>query len=112
MENFSPRTLVNSILRITVLTSDGSTARPKPIQKYCQNACDISSIVSPLIEDLCESPEEQLNEVLRELGTAINRASGLIGNWQQTTSKIYFVRTHELNLICSLSLIHPTLISY
>ncbi|KAF0900796.1 hypothetical protein E2562_035293, partial [Oryza meyeriana var. granulata] len=91
MENFSPRTLLNNILHITVLTSDGSTARPKPIQKYCQNVCDVSSIVSPLIEDLCESPEEQLNEVLRELGTAINEASGLIGNWHQTTGKIYFI---------------------
>uniref|UniRef100_J3MPR0 RING-type E3 ubiquitin transferase n=2 Tax=Oryza brachyantha TaxID=4533 RepID=J3MPR0_ORYBR len=91
MENFSLRTLLNSILRITVLTSDGSTSRPKPIQKYCQNVCDISSIVSPLIEDLCESPEDQLNEVLRELGTAVNEASGLIGNWHQTTSKIYFI---------------------
>uniref|UniRef100_A0A0D9X3Q0 RING-type E3 ubiquitin transferase n=1 Tax=Leersia perrieri TaxID=77586 RepID=A0A0D9X3Q0_9ORYZ len=91
MEDFSPRTLLNSILRISVLTSDGSTAKPKPIQKYCQNVCDISSIVSPLIEDLCDTPEEQLNEVLRELGTAVNEASGLIGNWHQTTSKIYFI---------------------
>ncbi|KAG8086631.1 hypothetical protein GUJ93_ZPchr0010g10732 [Zizania palustris] len=91
MEIFSPMTLHNSILHISVLTSDGSTARPKPIQKYCQNVCDISSIVDPLIEDLCESPEEQLNEVLRELGTAISEASRLIGNWHQTSSKIHFV---------------------
>ncbi|XP_024318045.1 U-box domain-containing protein 4 isoform X1 [Brachypodium distachyon] len=91
MENFSPRTLLNSISHLSLLTSDGSTARPKPIQKYCQNVCDISSIVRPLIEDLCKSPEEQPNEVLRDLDTAVNEASGLIGNWQQTTSKIYFV---------------------
>ncbi|KQK15023.1 U-box domain-containing protein 4 isoform X2 [Brachypodium distachyon] len=91
MENFSPSTLLNSISHLSVLTSDGSTARPKPIQKYCQNVCDISSIVSPLIEEICKSPDEQLNEVLRDLDTAINEASGLIGNWQQTTSKIYFV---------------------
>ncbi|KAM3336455.1 hypothetical protein ACQJBY_030451 [Aegilops geniculata] len=91
MEDFSPRTLLDSISHLSALTSDGSTARPKPIQNYCQNVCDISSIVSPLIEDICKSPEEQLNEVLRELDTAINEASGLIGNWHQTTSKIYFV---------------------
>ncbi|VAH70028.1 unnamed protein product [Triticum turgidum subsp. durum] len=91
MEDFSPRTLLDSISHLTALTSDGSTARPKPIQKYCQNVCDISSIVSPLIEDICKSPVEQLNDVLRELDTAINEASGLIGNWHQTTSKIYFV---------------------
>ncbi|KAL5220612.1 hypothetical protein ABZP36_025325 [Zizania latifolia] len=91
MENFSPRTLHNNILHISVLTSDGSTARPEPIQKYCQNVCDISSTVDPLIEDLCESPEEQLNDVLKELGTAINEALRLIGNWHQTTNKIYFV---------------------
>ncbi|KAL6857130.1 hypothetical protein ACP4OV_018512 [Aristida adscensionis] len=91
METFSPRTLLNSISRLGVLTSDGSTARPKPIQKYCQNVYDISSIVNPLVEDLCNSPDEQLNEVLRDLDTAINEASGLIGNWHQTTSKIYFI---------------------
>ncbi|CAM0885458.1 unnamed protein product [Alopecurus aequalis] len=91
MEDFSPKTLLDSISDLSVLTSDGSTARPKPIQKYCQNVCHISSIVSPLIEDICESPDEQLNEVLRELDTAIKEASGLIGNWHQTTSKIYFV---------------------
>lgn len=51
--------------------------------------------MNPLIEDLCKSPEEQLNEVLRELDTAINEASGLIGNWHQTTSKIYFVSEIE-----------------
>lgn len=95
MENFSPRTLLNSISHLSVLTSDGSILRPKPIQKYCQNVCDISSIVSPLIEDICKSPEEQLNEVLRELDTAINEASGLVGNWHQTTSKIYFVSQIE-----------------
>uniref|UniRef100_A0ACD5WIY6 Uncharacterized protein n=1 Tax=Avena sativa TaxID=4498 RepID=A0ACD5WIY6_AVESA len=95
MENFSPRTLLNSISHLSVLTSDGSTGRPKPIQKYCQNVCDISSIVSPLIEDICKCPEEQLNEVLRELDTAINEASGLIGNWHQTTSKLYFVSQIE-----------------
>ncbi|TVU43736.1 hypothetical protein EJB05_10226, partial [Eragrostis curvula] len=91
MESFSPTTLLNSISRLGVLTSDGSTARPKPIQKYCQNVYDISSIVNPLVEDLCKSPEDQLNEVLKELDTAINEASGLIGNWHQTTSKIYFI---------------------
>ncbi|KAL6658754.1 hypothetical protein ACP70R_002794 [Stipagrostis hirtigluma subsp. patula] len=91
MENFSPRTLLNSISGLGALTSDGSIARPKPIQKYCQNVYDISSIVNPLLEDLCKSPEEQLNEVLRELDTAINEASGIIGNWHPTTSKIYFV---------------------
>ncbi|XP_051227664.1 U-box domain-containing protein 4 isoform X1 [Lolium perenne] len=95
MENFSPRTLLNSISRLSVLTYDGSTTRPKPIQKYCQNVCDISSIVSPLIEDICKSPEDQLYEVLIELDTAINEASGLIGNWHQTTSKIYFVSQIE-----------------
>jgi hypothetical protein len=93
MEDFSPRTLLNSISRLGVLTSDGSTTRPKPIQKYCQNVYDMSSIVNPLLEDLCESPEDQLNELLRELDTAINEASGLIGNWHQTTSKIHFVST-------------------
>ncbi|CAL4996235.1 unnamed protein product [Urochloa decumbens] len=90
MDNLSPSTLLNRISRLGVLTSDGSTVRPKPIQKYCQNVYDIASIVNPLLEDLCESPEEQLNEVLRDLDTAINEASGLIGNWHQTTSKIYF----------------------
>ncbi|KAK8450338.1 hypothetical protein SEVIR_6G009300v4 [Setaria viridis] len=90
MDNLSPSTLLNSISRLGVLTSDGSTARPKPIQKYCQNVYDISSIVNSLLEDLCKSPEEQLNEVLRDLDTAIHEASGLIGNWHQTTSKIYF----------------------
>ncbi|XP_062192124.1 U-box domain-containing protein 4-like [Phragmites australis] len=90
MENFSPTTLLNSISHLGVLTSDGLATRSKPIQKYCQNVYDISSIVKPLVEDLCKSPEEQLNEVLRELDTAINEASGLIGNWHQTTSKIYF----------------------
>lgn len=111
MEDFSPRTLLDSISHLSALTSDGSTARPKPIQKYCQNVCDISSIVSPLIEDICKSPEEQLNEVLRELDTAINEASGLIGNWHQTTSKIYFVRTPETNLYLHISFIHTT-VSY
>ncbi|XP_062196296.1 U-box domain-containing protein 4-like [Phragmites australis] len=90
MENFSPTTLLNSISHLGVLASDGSTARPKPIQKYCQNVYDISSIMNALLEDLCKSPEEQLNEVLRELDTAINEASRLIGNWHQATSKIYF----------------------
>nr|CAB3479710.1 unnamed protein product [Digitaria exilis] len=90
MDNLSPSTLLNNISRLGALTSDGSAVRPKPIQKYCQNAYDISSIVNPLLEDLCKSPEEQLNEVLRDLDTAINEASGLIGNWHQTTSKIYF----------------------
>ncbi|XP_039852536.1 U-box domain-containing protein 4-like isoform X2 [Panicum virgatum] len=90
MDNVSPSTLLSSISRLGVLTSDGSTLRPKPIQKYCQNVYDISSIVNPLLEDLCKTPEEQLNEVLRDLDTAINEASGLIGNWHQTTSKIYF----------------------
>jgi hypothetical protein len=94
MENFSPRTLLNSISQLSVLTSDGSSARPKPIQKYCQSVCDISSIVGPLIEDICKSPEEQLNEVLRELDTAINEAAGLIGNWHQTTSKMYLLVTN------------------
>ncbi|KAG2576213.1 U-box domain-containing protein 4-like [Panicum virgatum] len=89
MDNLSPSTLLNSISRLGVLTSDGPTVRPKPIQKYCQNVYDISSIVNPLLEDLCKSPEEQLNEVLRDLDTAINEASGLIGNWHQTTSKIH-----------------------
>jgi hypothetical protein len=106
MENFSPRTLLNSISRLSVLTYDGSTTRPKPIQKYCQNVCDISSIVSPLIEDICKSPEDQLYEVLIELDTAINEASGLIGNWHQTTSKIYFVSTHERILYIHIPLIH------
>ncbi|KAJ1266879.1 hypothetical protein BS78_07G013600 [Paspalum vaginatum] len=90
MDNLSPSTLVNSISRLGVLTSDGSTVRPKPFQKYCQNVYDVSSIVNPLLEDLCKSPEEQLNDVLRDLDTAINEATGLIGNWHQTTSKIYF----------------------
>ncbi|WVZ95484.1 hypothetical protein U9M48_041244 [Paspalum notatum var. saurae] len=90
MDNLSPSTLVNSISRLGVLTSDGFTVRPKPIQKYCQNVYDVSSIVNPLLEDLCKSPEEQLNDVLRDLDTAITEASGLIGNWHQTTSKIYF----------------------
>ncbi|GJN12632.1 hypothetical protein PR202_ga30927 [Eleusine coracana subsp. coracana] len=67
-----------------------AAARSKPIQKYCQTVYDISSIVNPLVEDLCKSPEDQLNEVLRELDTAIHEASGLIANWHQTTSKIYF----------------------
>ncbi|KAK3122538.1 hypothetical protein QOZ80_8AG0614970 [Eleusine coracana subsp. coracana] len=91
MENLSPTTLLNSISRLGVLTSNGSTSRSKPIQKYCQTVYDISSIVNPLVEDLCKSPEDQLNEVLRELDTAIHEASGLIANWHQTTSKIYFV---------------------
>nr|CAB3481871.1 unnamed protein product [Digitaria exilis] len=90
MDNLSPSTLLNNIFRLGALTSDGSAVRPKPIQKYCQNVYDISSIVNPLLEDLCKSPEEQLHEVLRDLDTAINEASGLIGNWHQTTSKIYF----------------------
>jgi len=95
MDNVSPSTLLSSISRLGVLTSDGSTVRPKPIQKYCQNVYDISSIVNPLLEDLCKSPEEQLNEVLRDLDTAINEASGLIGNWHQTTSKIHLVSAYK-----------------
>lgn len=95
MDNLSPSTLLNSISRLGVLTSDGSNVRPKPIQKYCQNVYDISSIVNSLLEDLCKSPEEQLNEVLRDLDTAIHEASGLIGNWHQTTSKIYFVSIYK-----------------
>jgi hypothetical protein len=62
--------------------------------------------VSPLIEDICKSPEDQLYEVLIELDTAINEASGLIGNWHQTTSKIYFVSTHERILYIHISLVH------
>jgi hypothetical protein len=101
MEYFSARTLLDSITRLGVLTSDASTTRPKPVQNYCQNVYDFSGIVTPLVEDLCNSPEEQLNEVLRELDTAINEASGLIGNWHQTTSKIYFVSTNlaEFNIL-------------
>jgi hypothetical protein len=91
MDNLSPATLLNSISCLGALTSDVSTARPKPIHKYCKNVYDISSIVTPLLEDLCKSPEEQLDEVLRDLDTAVNEASGLIGNWHQTTSKMYFV---------------------
>lgn len=105
MDNISPTNLLNNISRLGALTSDGSAVRPKPIQKYCQNVYDISSIVNPLLEDLCKSPEEQLNEVLRDLDTAINEASGLIGNWHQTTSKIHFVSTYKsvlLLFICSL----------
>ncbi|AQK51154.1 Putative ARM repeat-containing protein containing family protein [Zea mays] len=90
MDNLSPATLLNSISCLGALTSDVSTARPKPIHKYCKNVYDISSIVTPLLEDLCKSPEEQLDEVLRDLDTAVNEASGLIGNWHQTTSKMYF----------------------
>ncbi|GJN39874.1 hypothetical protein PR202_gb29022 [Eleusine coracana subsp. coracana] len=101
MENFSPTTLLNSISRLGVLTSDGSTSRPKPIQKYCQTVYDISSIVNPLVEDLCKSPEDQLNEVLRELDTAINEASGLIANWHQTPAK--YTLTYEKVYIKDLS---------
>ncbi|XP_066330587.1 U-box domain-containing protein 4-like [Miscanthus floridulus] len=90
MDNLYPSTLLNSISCLGALTSDVSTVRPKPIQKYCKNVYDISSIVNPLVEDLCKSPEEQLNEVLKDLDTAVNEASGLIGNWHQTTSKVYF----------------------
>ncbi|KAL5659815.1 hypothetical protein ACJX0J_026940, partial [Zea mays] len=90
MDNLSPSTLLNSITCLGALTSDVSTVRPKPVQKYCKNVYDISSIVNPLLEDLCKSPEEQLNEVLRDLDTAVNEASGLIGNWHQTTGKICF----------------------
>jgi hypothetical protein len=101
MEDFSPRTLLDSISRLSVLTSDASTSRPKPIQNYCQNVYDISSIVTPLVEDLCKCSEEKFNEVLRELDTGINEASGLIGNWHQTTGKIYFVSTNltEFNIL-------------
>jgi hypothetical protein len=95
MDNLSPSTLLNSISCLGALTSDVSTVRPKPIQKYCKNVYDISSIVNPLVEDLCKSPEEQLNEVLKDLDTAVNEASGLIGNWHQTTSKIYFVSAYD-----------------
>jgi hypothetical protein len=113
MDNLSPSTLLNSITCLGALTSDVSTVRPKPVQKYCKNVYDISSIVNPLLEDLCKSPEEQLNEVLRDLDTAVNEASGLIGNWHQTTGKICFVSAYKIRVnIATFHLFTPLPIYY